>query len=97
VTIRTGLALPAWSLRSAPLKTPRGVRLGVVSEPHSHSRTADVWQHPLTARSVPARILIVEDQRLTAIALQAMVESWGYRVVGIAGAGDRALQTAAVG
>jgi DNA-binding NarL/FixJ family response regulator len=39
--------------------------------------------------------LIVEDRRLTAMSLETMVEGWGYRVVGIAGAADGAFQKAA--
>jgi AmiR/NasT family two-component response regulator len=55
----------------------------------------DICPQPLTTRSVPTRILIVEDRRLTAMDLQTMVEGWGYRVVGIADAADRAFHHAA--
>ena len=40
---------------------------------------------------MPIRMLIVEDEPLVALALRAMVESQGYRVVGIAGTGTEAL------
>jgi AmiR/NasT family two-component response regulator len=43
---------------------------------------------------MPTRIVIAEDEPLVALALQAIVESQGYEVVGIAGTGREALTLA---
>lgn len=40
------------------------------------------------------KILIIEDENITAFEIQTKLESWGYDVVGLAGTGEEAIQIA---
>ena len=38
------------------------------------------------------KVLIIEDETITALELQNKLESWGYEVVGLAGSGEEAIR-----
>ena len=40
------------------------------------------------------RILVIEDENITALEIQNKLESWGYEVVGLAGSGEEAIKIA---
>lgn len=40
------------------------------------------------------KILVIEDENITALEIQTKLESWGYDVVGLAGSGEDAIRIA---
>ena len=40
------------------------------------------------------KILVIEDENITALEIQNKLESWGYEVVGLAGSGEEAIKIA---
>ena len=40
------------------------------------------------------RVLIIEDESITALEIQKKLETWGYHVVGVAGSGEDAIEIA---
>ena len=40
------------------------------------------------------KILVIEDESITALEIQTKLESWGYGVIGLAGSGEEAIQLA---
>jgi two-component system, response regulator PdtaR len=44
---------------------------------------------------VPAeKVLVIEDENITALEIQSKLESWGYEVIGLAGSGEEAIRIA---
>ena len=40
------------------------------------------------------KVLVIEDENITALEIQNKLENWGYEVVGLAGSGEEAIEIA---